>query len=192
MSLWVKYCGIRRVEDAVFAVDLGVDAIGIVVVPSSPRCATREDLSRLARVKRGHSKFVLVAQDQARDEVVEFVELCLPDMIQFHGIERREFCESFELPYIKATKNLKNLARLGDYTSAFAHLVDSENFDGTGAERLNRMIIAGGLTCENIAERITMTRPWGIDVSRGIEQSPGVKDQKLMRDFLSIARGAIV
>ncbi|MCC6475636.1 phosphoribosylanthranilate isomerase [bacterium] len=189
--MWVKYCGIRCIEDAEFAIQLGVDAIGVVVVPSSPRCAVRRELRSISRIRRGQAKLVLVTQDQARDDVVECLELLEPDLIQFHGNENREFSESFELPYIKATKDPVNLEYLREHRSAFAHLVDSEVFVASEIRDLPRLIIAGGLTCENVAERISMHKPWGVDVSRGIERSPGVKDQTLMRHFLQAVRGAL-
>jgi phosphoribosylanthranilate isomerase len=143
----------------------------------------------LAKVQRGHTKFVLVVQEPSRDDVIQCVDLLAPDMIQFHGTESPEFAESFGLPYIKATRCAEDVAHLRKHTAAFAHMLDSETIDGNETLSLPRLIIAGGLTCEIVAERIAMLKPWGVDVSRGIERYPGVKDEELMSNFLRTVRG---
>lgn len=198
--MWVKFCGITQPADFAEAVRLGVDAIGIITVPSSPRCVKHSQLLDLASLDRGASKVVLVTQDQSHDIIALAVEALKPDLLQLHGDESPAECASFGLNYIKATRvqNVDVLDALTKHESAWAWLIDrkvivdsEQNVYSLLAENpARRIIIAGGLTPQNVAERIAATSPFGVDVSSGIESAPGVKDHVKMKLFLKSVNAA--
>ena len=180
----VKICGITRPEDALVAVDLGVDALGLVFYAPSPRNVT---IATAADVARQIPAFVSVvglfvnAEPSFVEEVIANVGLSL---LQFHGDETPEDCERFGLPYIKAIRvkadtNLVQYAR--DFTSAKALLLDTYTegvAGGTGqmfdwnlipSALPKPVILAGGLLANNVAQAIRQVKPYAVDVSGGVE-----------------------
>ena len=195
----VKFCGITRVEDARAASALGADAIGLNFYPPSPRAI---DVARARAVAAVVSPFVTTVglfvnpEPEAVRGVLEAIPL---NVLQFHGDESREFCESFGRPYIKAirVKRETELSRtVTDYPSAGALLLDAFDpklFGGSGrvfdwtlvpAELDRPVILAGGLTADNVAEAIRAVRPAAVDVSGGVESAPGIKDAQMMAAFI--------
>lgn len=193
MRLWVKHCGFTKPEDIAHAAALKVDAIGIVCVPGSPRFVDEESLAQLARVPRDVSRLVLVFQDAETEFVRSMISIAQPELLQFHGTESPEFVEQFNLPYIMATRDLAALDLLKPHRRAFAWLIDHPLYDGSLSDYSPvPIIIAGQLTCDNILQRVHMTRPFGVDVSRGIERVLREKDHEVMTKFMQQALKCIL
>lgn len=195
----VKICGITRLEDALTAVDLGADAIGLVFYAPSPR---NVEIVAAAEIARQIPAFVSVvglfvnAEPRWIEAVIASVGL---DLLQFHGDETPADCERFGLPYIKAIRvkadtNLVQYAR--DFASAKALLLDTYTegvAGGTGQvfdwnlipNTLPKpVILAGGLQANNVAQAIGQVKPYAVDVSGGVEATKGVKDAKKMAAFM--------
>lgn len=200
----IKFCGMRRAEDAALAVALGVDAIGFVCVRASKRYI---EPSRAGVIRAQLPPFVTsvaLLSNPTEDEVEAVLELLRPDYLQFHGLEEPEFCDSFRHRYIKAISMQvpeEATEAAARYPGASALLLDSHGSDGIGGTgtvfdwarvpaELEHWILAGGLTAENVAPAVTMARPYAVDVSSGIETAPGVKDPAKMRAFVAAVRRA--
>jgi phosphoribosylanthranilate isomerase len=191
-----------RAEDVAAAATLGVDAIGIVLVPKSLRYVTPAAAAQL----RAATKLTTVALFQNADAsfVREAIEQVRPDLLQFHGDETEAFCAAFGLPYVKAVSMQapRELPRLCDaFASAAALLLDSHPagglggtghaFDWSAAPAIDKpVILAGGLKAANVGDGIARLHPAAVDVSSGIEAKPGVKDSAKMRDFVEAVRAA--
>jgi len=193
----IKFCGLTRPADIDRAVALGVDALGFVMWPQSRRSVTPETLATLAAQVPAFVTRVGLFVDQS----AEFIEQCLPhlDLIQFHGEESAAFCEQFGRPWIKALRmrdglDLHDAATI--YGGAQALLLDAyrpgvpggtgETFDWSRipATLAKPVILAGGLTADNIAMAVNDVAPYAVDVSGGIEASPGVKEADSMAAFV--------
>jgi phosphoribosylanthranilate isomerase len=203
MRTRVKICGITRCADAVSVATAGADAIGLVFYEKSPRhvsAAKAKEISLSVPPFVARVALFKDADQATVDSVLETVEI---DLIQFHGSETAAFCEQFAMPYIKAL-GLKGVddvdvflaERELHYRGARALLLDGhapgdaggkgERFDWSAIGKLTKpVILAGGLQPENVAQAVTMTRPYAVDVSSGVESSPGVKDQYLVSEFIS-------
>jgi len=203
MSVRVKICGITSAEDALAAVDAGADALGFMFYETSPRAVTPRQVSEILRdlppfVARV-GVFVNPAADQVRSTMVETGI----DTLQFHGEETPEFCRRFGLRAIKAfrVRDAQSLQPLADFRSE-AWLLDSfvdGKHGGTGAifnwdlaaqavKQGARVILAGGLTPENVADAVRQVRPYAVDVSSGVEFAPGRKDIAKVRAFIAAAK----
>lgn len=199
MRTRVKICGITRPEDAAAAVRAGADAIGLVFYPPSPRAITA---SRAAQIIHTLPPFVTTVGlfvNAAADEVAEVLKTVPLDLLQFHGEESPAACEEHGRPYIKAVRMRPDvdLADLGRrYASALGLLLDSYQPGvpgGTGATfdwgRIpvvlrDRIILAGGLSPDNVEHAIQQVRPYAVDVSGGVEQEKGIKDEEKIRAFM--------
>jgi len=201
----VKICGLTRPEDARLAVSLGADAIGLNFYPASPRVIPVE---RVAALVSGLPAFVTVVGlfvDPTREQVEAAVQTGLLQCLQFHGNETPEFCASFRIPFLKAVRvNSLESARecLQKFGSSANILLDTyvagqaggtgKVFDWDLAGRLvresrNPIILAGGLTPDNVQEALLRVQPYGVDVSSGVESAPGIKDSdKLQRFFHAV------
>lgn len=205
MRTRVKICGITRLEDALAAVRAGADAIGLVFDPASPRCVVldqaRAIVSSLPPFITAVGLFVDAAPARVR-EVLNGVRL---DLLQFHGTETPEQCRQYARPYVKAIRmhpDIDLYAEARRYADAAALLLDSfvaevaggsgRTFDWARVPRdLGRpLILAGGLTPENVGEAIRRVRPYAVDVSSGVERSKGVKDPDKIAAFLKAVRDA--
>jgi len=204
MSL-LKVCGITRIEDAVAAAGLGYDAVGLVFA-ESPR---RVRLKQAVEICSSLPPFILrvgVFAGQDTEEVRAVMERCGLDLVQFHGGISAEDAACFASRAIVALRARipDDLRLLGDYPGVFAVLMDAWDpvlAGGTGktcdwdlaarAARRARVILAGGLSPANVARAVARVRPFGVDVSSGVESEPGVKDQALMREFARAARDAL-
>ena len=206
MRTRVKICGITRVQDAAAAAAAGADAIGLVFYPPSPRYLSIE---RAAEIRDALPPFVqtvalFVNADAA--QVAQAIGRVHPGMLQFHGEEAPDFCAQFGLPFIKACRvrpGVDPLAYLRPYGRAAAWLFDShvpeyggvgESFDWSlipsGPSR--PLILSGGLDSANVARAIRTVRPWGVDVSSGVESAKGIKDAAKMAAFIGEVRNADV
>lgn len=205
----IKFCGMRRAEDLREAVRLGVDAVGFVCVPESPRCV---DLSEVAPLRRQLPPFVAcvaLLRDPAQSAVETVVRELRPDLLQFHGEEPADFCRQFGLPYLKAIAMggvLPPPELLASYHDAAALLFDGHppgelggqgrafNWRHVGSGGAQPLILAGGLVPENVAGAVTRLRPYAVDVSSGIEAdpkgAPSIKDSGKMAAFVAAVHRA--
>lgn len=202
----VKVCGITRTGDARAAAEAGADAIGLVFYPPSPRYLSVE---RAVEIRDALPPFVqtvalFVNADAA--QVAQVIGRVHPAMLQFHGDEAPEFCAQFGLPFVKACRvraGVDPLAYLQPYARAAAWLVDSfvpeyggvgERFDWSlvPAARPRPLILSGGLERGNVGGAIRAVRPWGVDVSSGVESAKGIKDAAKMAAFIAEVRNADV
>lgn len=201
----IKFCGITRIEDALAAAALGVDALGLVFAEGSPR---QLELPAAAAIRRRIPPLVTVVsllRNHSAAHVREVIAAVRPDLLQFHGDEEPAFCASFGLPYLKVVgmkglhRPLAEIAR--DYAGAAALLLDGhapgeaggrgESFDWSAIAVIDQpVVLAGGLRPENVAGAIRIARPYAVDVSSGIEAAPGIKDSGKMEAFVRQVRGA--
>jgi len=195
----VKICGITRMEDALAAVAQGADAIGLVFYAPSPRAVSIEQAAAIATQMPAFVSVVglfVNAEEGFVKEVTSQVQL---DLLQFHGDETPEQCAQYGLPFIKAVRvksdtNLVQCAK--DYSASRALLLDTYTegvAGGTGhvfdwgliPPNLNKpVILAGGLTAENVALAIAQVKPYAVDVSGGVEASKGIKDAAKIAAFM--------
>ena len=206
MRTRIKICGITRTEDARAAAQAGADAIGLVLYPSSPRYLSVE---RAVEIRDALPPFVqtvalFVNPDAA--QVAQVIGRVHPAMLQFHGDETPEFCAQFGLPFVKACRvrpGVDALEYLRPFSRAAAWLFDSfvpeyggvgESFDWSlvPAERAKPLILSGGLERGNVTRAIRAVRPWGVDVSSGVESAKGIKDAAKMAAFIAEVRNADV
>jgi len=202
----VKICGITRPGDGIAAAQAGADAIGLVFYPKSPRYLSNE---RAVEIRDALPPFVqtvalFVNADAA--QVAQVLGRVKPALLQFHGDETPEFCAQFGAPFVKACRIRPGSdARqyLQPYSRAAAWLVDSfvpeyggvgESFDWALVPRnLDRpLILSGGLGRKNVARAIREVKPWGVDVSSGVESAKGIKDAAKMAAFVAEVRNADV
>jgi phosphoribosylanthranilate isomerase len=199
--VFVKICGVTTEEDALLAVAMGADAVGFVFAPS-PRQITPSSAAMIARRLPPQILTVGVFRDEAPTRVVEIVNRSGLGAAQLHGNESREdtgFVSVRVRLVIKAfPAGHPNLTRASEYGAPIV-MIDAPSpgsgkvFDwrlAEGAPRAQRMVLAGGLDADNVADAIRVVRPWGVDVSTGVESSPGRKDPRLVRAFISAARAA--
>ncbi len=200
MRTRVKICGITRVEDALAAAEAGADAIGLVFYARSPRAVGIEQARAIVAALPPFVSVVGLFVD-ARPEAVRAVLDALPlDLLQFHGDECGADCGMYGRPYIKAISMRPGLdvaGYAGAYPDATGFLLDTHQEGvpgGTGRHfdwaqvphDLQRpLILAGGLAPDNVAEAIRRVRPYGVDVSSGVELSKGIKDAEKISAFLS-------
>lgn len=202
MNLRVKICGITSVADALAAVEAGADALGFVFAPS-PRQVTPEAAAAILRELPPFVTSVGLVVDQ---DLTPILAACPLDVIQFHGSESPQTVAALGRRAVKAfrLRDEADLPPLAEYRVASALLLDAYVpglAGGTGqqfpwqlaveARRYGRpIIVAGGLTTENVALCVATTQPYGVDVSTGVEASPGHKDPEKVRDFIAAAREA--
>ena len=195
----VKICGLSTPRDVEVAVEAGADALGFVLSSSSPRAVSPERIRELVGVAAGAATTVLVVHDVSIPEALERAREAGVEVLQVHGYgaaQVREASAAWPRTW-RARPASAGPARVGELGEE-ALLLDSpvpgsgETWDlgllGTTPE--GRWILAGGLSPENVAQAVREVRPWGVDVSSGVEASRGVKDHGLVRAFLEAARGA--
>ncbi len=201
----IKICGITSVADALAAAAAGADAIGLVFYDESPR---NVDIALAERICEALPAFVtpvglfVNAHPERVEQVVDEVPL---QLLQFHGDETPAQCDLFQRPWIKAIRvraGADTASEAAHFSGARALLLDSwaadkrggtgEQFDWSLAPRDLRqpMILAGGLTPQNVESGVIALRPWAVDVSSGVEASPGVKDAHKMDAFIAAVREA--
>jgi phosphoribosylanthranilate isomerase len=199
----VKFCGFTRAGDVRLACELGVDALGFVLAPRSPRRLSAGELAGLRAAVSPLVDVVALFMDPAAGEVLDAMRRLRPTLLQFHGNEEDAFCRSFGLPFLKSLPMAggaeEALAASRRYPSALAFLLDGHgpgeaggsgrSFDWSTAPRPARPVfLAGGLAPGNVGEAIRALRPYAVDVSSGIEVAPGQKDGERMRAFLEEVR----
>ncbi|MGQ9823734.1 MAG: phosphoribosylanthranilate isomerase [Desulfotomaculales bacterium] len=199
---WVKICGIQDVETALWAVRSGADALGFVFAPSRRR-VTPDQVRQIAAVLPASTVKVGVFVNEPVEEVRRITRFCRLDAVQLHGAESPEYCRRLNLPIIKAfrVREENDLAEIDGYDVA-AVLLDAyipgkeggtgECFNWFLARKLplscrRKVILAGGLNSQNVQAAIRIARPYGVDVSSGVETG-GQKDREKIRAFLEMAK----
>jgi phosphoribosylanthranilate isomerase len=207
MSVKVKICGLTSSADAVRVAEAGADAIGLMFYPPSPRAIGIADARAIVRELPPFVLRVGVFVNPEEDDVWRAINEVGLSLLQFHGEEPPEFCTQFGVMSMKAfrVQNQESLAQLERYPTD-AWLLDAcsaKGLGGTGetfnwdlavrAREFGRPIfLAGGLTPANVAEAVRHVRPFGVDVSSGVESAPGRKDPEKVRAFVAAAKGAVV
>jgi len=197
----VKVCGITNLEDAAVSAEYGADAIGLVFAPS-PRQVTPAHAQNIVRCLPPRVLKVGVFADHNLAEVKYIMAQCDLDFAQLHGSESPEYCTALKTKAIKAfrVKDESLLQSIRQYHTC-AYLLDSYSPDaggGTGhtfnwdiairAREFGKIILSGGLTPDNVAEAISRVQPAAVDVSSGVESSPGKKDHGKLRAFINAAK----
>jgi phosphoribosylanthranilate isomerase len=205
-SVRIKICGITSVADGLAAVQSGAHAIGLVFYEKSPRAV---NLPQAKEITAAVGPFVTVVGlfvDADPQFVRDAAAVAGLHLLQFHGNESRDYCEQFGRPYMKALRmrpELDVLQAINEYPSASGILLDAyrpgvpggtgETFDWqrvpVGSPR--PLVLAGGLTPTNVAAAIRATGVYGVDVSGGVESSPGKKDNEKIDQFIHNARNAL-
>jgi phosphoribosylanthranilate isomerase len=200
-----KICGITRIEDALAAVDAGADAIGFVFYAKSSRAVSVEQARAIIAALPPFVTTVGLFVNISRCELTEILEIVPLDLLQFHGDETPEDCDGYHRPYIKALRVQAGddiAASCRTYSRASGILLDTyvagvpggtgEAFDWSLIpQTLSKpIILAGGLTPDNVAQAIAQVRPYAVDVSGGVEMSKGIKDHDRIRAFMHAVRGS--
>jgi phosphoribosylanthranilate isomerase len=205
VSPFVKVCGITSPEDAALAADAGADAVGLVFWPGSPRCV---DVARARRIASALPAFVLrvgVFVDASRDAQARAAEEAGLDLLQLHGAEAPGDCAGLPRRCLKALR--VGAGFRAEQADAYAGIAagilldtgDSALPGGTGRSfdwtlarevraRVPFLVLAGGLTPENVAGAIALVKPDAVDVSSGVESAPGRKDAGRLRAFVAAAK----
>ena len=194
-----KICGITRREDALLAVEAGADAIGLVFYAPSPRCVSVEQAQNIVRALPSFvttTALFVNAEPGLVNRVVDQVGI---DLLQFHGDESPTVCRAYRRPYIKAVAMQADtdlVAMAGRYDDARALLLETykPGVPGGTGETFNwqwvnqsvekPLILAGGLTPDNVAEAIRQTRVYAVDVSGGVEAAKGIKSPEKVLNFI--------
>jgi phosphoribosylanthranilate isomerase len=201
----VKICGITNLEDARVAVEAGADMIGLIFHPPSPRYVTPEQARAIVEQLPPDVPAVGVFVNKTPEAVMRVVEASGVRQAQLHGDETPAWCAALPLPVIKAFRFTEQVRpeMMADYDTVEAFLVEGFHeklYGGGGAmadwrqvatlHSYGRIILAGGLTPDNVQEAIEVARPYAVDVGSGVEASPGKKDRRKVRAFVQQAKAA--
>jgi len=199
----IKICGITRVEDAATAISCGADAIGLIFYGPSPRAVSIRQAADIADSLPALVHVVGVFVDPNKKEIDTVLSKVRLTLLQFHGSESAEFCNGFGMPYIKTLRmsdDAEPEIYAQSYPQACALLLDtyeSERYGGTGSafswERAKQcqsspVIIAGGIEASNVSTALTKSGAYGVDVSSGVETSPGQKNTEKIQSFICAVR----
>lgn len=205
MRTRVKICGITRVEDAVAAARCGADAVGLVFFGDSPRAVTLEQARAIAAAVPPFVSIVGLFVDARPRELRAVLDAVPIDTLQFHGDESPELCAGFDRRYIKVVRMREGVdlgAYMTRYATAAGLLLDTyrpgvaggtgSSFDWSRVPRAAKkpIILAGGLTPDNVAEAVRLTRPYAVDVSGGVESAKGIKDAARIAAFIQSVHSA--
>ncbi|HOX72405.1 MAG: phosphoribosylanthranilate isomerase [Dokdonella sp.] len=198
----IKFCGITRLEDALLASSLGVDALGFVFTRHSARVVEAAAASRIMRDLPPFMTSVALFMDDEPSWIRQVIAIARPQLLQFHGDEPAAECAGYGLPYLKAVP-MATVTDVASYAAGFhgaaGFLLDAHSRGESGG-RGRRFdwsrplppgrpwILAGGLDPGNVREAIRSVRPFAVDVSSGIESAPGIKDAGHMRAFVDAVR----
>ena len=199
----IKCCGMTRVEDAVLAAQLGVDAIGLVFTARSKRCVSLAQARAIVDALPPLVSSVALFMDDDASLVRQVQDEVCPTLLQFHGCESDAWCLQFAHPFVKAiamgTSSVTS-PRFREHPHAAAILLDGHSpgeAGGSGktfdwrllpAELGYPLILAGGLDAANVGAAIRMAHPWAVDVASGVESAPGIKDADKLSAFVRAVR----
>lgn len=200
MRARVKICGITNLDDALASVDAGADALGFVFYKPSPRYIEPNLAAQIIKKLPAFVTSVALFVNETRDEIERIAGLTQVDLLQFHGDESPAFCQGFSRPCIRALR-VNNEMDLVREVESYADVVKGVLLDtyvagvpgGTGARfdwslipdsLACKIILAGGLDPDNIADAVLRIRPYAVDVSGGVEKAKGLKDVSKVRQFI--------
>ncbi len=200
--MFIKICGITKVENAIQVAELGVDAIGLNFFQKSKRFIDDKTAVEICEALPKKVLKIGLFVNSSADEINQKLEKIPLDLLQFHGNETPEFCSQWNDKVIRAIspKEEKDLEIIKSFDFAKMIIVDASvpgQYGGTGEKanwnlavkaitNFNKpILLAGGLTPKNIAEAIKFVKPFGVDVASGIESSPGIKDFEKLQKFIS-------
>ncbi len=210
MTAKIKICGLTRKQDVHAAIAAGVDAIGLVFVPASPRFVDLHTASKLAAEIPAGIDIVGLFMNADSDAVATSCQQLPLTALQFHGSEENDFAAQFGLPWMKTIAmgkqqqtRLKTTINFQAWPDACALLFDAnmpgqqggqgEVFDWYDIPAIKqKLVLAGGLNSANVRTAIEQVKPWAVDVSSGVETSPGHKDKDLILRFCNEVRAASV
>ena len=195
----VKICGITRAEDAQAAARYGAAAIGLVFAERSSRRVSIEQARSICADLPPWLGVVGLFMDNQADFISDAIRNLPLNWLQFHGSEPESFCQSFQRPYIKAIAMAGQTPDFSGYRSASALLLDAhapgqpggsgQVFDWQTLTTPDRpWILAGGLNPDNVSTALRRLEPPALDVSSGVESAPGIKDDKLMQQFIKVTQ----
>jgi phosphoribosylanthranilate isomerase len=203
MTVLVKICGITSPEQALMAQQNGADALGLVIYEKSPRYVDVQKAAQIRSVISQPTLSIALLVNPSEALVNRVIEQVKPDFIQFHGDETADFCHQFNYPFIRAIRMREGLdidAEVEAYDAQGGFLFDAWSDDlygGTGHSfdwsRLPtstdyKLILAGGLTPDNVGTAVELIKPYMVDVSGGVESAPGIKDPEKVSAFISFAK----
>ena len=194
----VKICGMTNLKDVKVAVDGGVDAVGFIFYKKSPRSVTMQAVRKIVLELPPFVDSVGVFVNETAEQINKIADHCKLDRVQLHGNESPTFCKKIRRRVIKAirVKDIQSLKKLSDYpvNSFLLDTFSEDQYGGTGkvfdwnlaypAKKYGPIILAGGLTPNNVRQAIQRIQPYGVDVCSGVESQPGIKDHKKMQAFL--------
>lgn len=195
----MKLCGLTRAEDARQAVDLGVDAIGMILHADSPRLISAQQAQLIRAEVPALVTLVGVFVNCAVEKINRLADQIGLDLIQLHGEESNTFAERLDRPFVKAirVRSKQQLEQeIDNFPGARALLLDpylSGHHGGTGQQldlslwpsnSRQKLILAGGLSAENIKQCCQSTKPYAVDINSGVESSAGIKDMSLLKSTL--------
>lgn len=199
MHTRIKICGINHRDDALKAIEYGADAIGLIFVEKSPRYVSLTDARVIAESMPPFVTVVGLFMNAGAETVREALKVVPLNLLQFHGEETPEFCDQFEMPYIKVLRmrdNVNVVAFAQEYPNAAGILLDTYHKGvggGTGQtfdwnlipdDVPFPLILAGGLNPENVASAVETVKPYAVDVSSGVESEPAKKDHRKIEQFI--------
>lgn len=200
--MFIKICGITRVDDARAAVEAGATALGFVCWTKSPRYVDPARAAAIVAALPPHVEAIGVFVDESVAGIRDVVSQIGLTGVQLHGHEPASYAMELESPVLRALRVDQAQDMAADWPSATLLLdaIDPARRGGTGdtidwaaaarIARTRQLVLAGGLTPDNVSEAIGTVRPFGVDVSSGVEQSPGIKDTEKMTRFIRSARAA--
>jgi phosphoribosylanthranilate isomerase len=201
----IKLCGFTRPEDAAQAVALGADSLGLVFYPPSPRHVSIEQAVAVCDAVGPFTSLTALFLNAEVPEIEQVLAQVPVSLLQFHGTESADFCRSFGRPYIKSVpmKTVVDVeAYCNEYHDARGFLLDSNAAGAAGgsgsvfdwtripSSLLPRLILAGGLSVDNVNDAVRRVRPSAVDVSSGVESARGVKDSGMMQAFIQAVKAA--
>jgi phosphoribosylanthranilate isomerase len=199
----IKCCGMTRVEDAVLAARMGVDAIGLVFTARSKRCVSLVQARAIIDALPPFVSTVALFMDDDASLVWQVLEEVRPTLLQFHGCESDTWCMQFDHPFVKAIamgEGSVTSPRFREHPHAAAILLDGHRPGeaGGGGKTFDwsmlpgelgcPLIVAGGLNAANVGDAIRMAHPWAVDVASGVESAPGIKDADKLAAFVRAVR----
>lgn len=206
MKVKIKICGMTRAIDIQAAIATGVDAIGFVFVPESPRFIDVESALKLAQLIPDEIELVGLFMDSPAATIHHHCRKLPLTALQFHGNENNAFCQQFERPWVKTIAMGGTLPANFQFTAwpdACALLLDGHSAGEQGGQGMvydwsmtpktsQKIILAGGLNSDNVSAAIQQVEPWAVDVSSGVETSPGCKDIRLIKRFCNAVKATHV
>jgi len=196
---WVKVCGMRTVADVEAAAEAGADALGLNLIPGTPRYLEVEDAARLASLSRVPS--VILTLDARPHELVELLERVGAAGVQPYGDHAPDAARAAAAAgaFVLRPHRVRGPVDLGTIPTGQTGLLDgysAEGLGGTGRQVApewlpppgSRYVLAGGLNPSNVADAVSRHRPWGVDASSGLESAPGVKDPARIHSFVRNAK----